>query len=727
MEKNYGFRQRLLEDHQPGLRDDALWKAVSGAVVDDTWEILYPGDAPRVIVNAAEDLRAFFARSLEVYPRLRAVACVNAALANPAGKIILTDADHSPALAPEYEEKGSYRLTVADGIVICGRTGRGTAQGVYYIEQRMGIHRGPVLPLQTVCRCPLFSPRMVHSGFGLDHFPDAHIRAIARSGMDALLIFVKDVDITPQGYVDFNDLIYRAEGYGVDVYAYSYYRSLKHPDDPDARAHYESTYGRLFAECPGFRGVVLVGESVEFPSKDTRTTGRSYRDKKEHPDSRPSPGWFPCYDYPQWVTLVRDIIREKKPDADFVFWTYNWGYVDAEPRVELIRNLPRDISLNVTYEMFEKFNPEEGVQTRCVDYTLFFEGPGQYFVSEAIAAKEQGIALYTMCNTGGLSWDIGVIPYEPAPYQWKRRYDGLLRAHRDWGLRGLMESHHYGFWPSFVSELANASYWEPAQDYETAMREIAARDYGAGNADSVLEVWRLYSDGIRKYVSTNEDQYGPFRVGPAYPLLFQQEAEFPSRPFAHFGGNMICNPMYRYDLSKIKSLQYEMRSLEEMKSLYRQGNELLEGIVRGLEGRQKDVAEHLLALGRFIECCVRTTLHVKQWYLLKCRLLPPEKGRNIWAGGQSGGDVKEAAAEALSPAETLAVVAAMREVAEKEIANTEAAIPLVEFDSRLGYEPSMEYMADAAHLRWKIEMTRRALAELEPIEAEARAALAGNA
>ena len=31
-------------------------------------------------------------------------------------------------------------------------------------------------------------------------------------------------------------------------------------------------------------------------------------------------------------------------------------------------------------------------------------------------------------------------------------------------------------------------------------------------------------------------------------------------------------------------------------------------------------------------------------------------------------------------------------------------IPLVEFDSRLGYEPSMEYMCDRAHIEWKLNL-----------------------
>ena len=46
----------------------------------------------------------------------------------------------------------------------------------------------------------------------------------------------------------------------------------------------------------------------------------------------------------------------------------------------------------------------------------------------------------------------------------------------------------------------------------------------------------------------------------------------------------------------------------------------------------------------------------------------------------------------------------MRDICLRELENAKATIPLVEFDSRLGYEPSMEYMCDAAHLEWKISL-----------------------
>ena len=46
---------------------------------------------------------------------------------------------------------------------------------------------------------------------------------------------------------------------------------------------------------------------------------------------------------------------------------------------------------------------------------------------------------------------------------------------------------------------------------------------------------------------------------------------------------------------------------------------------------------------------------------------------------------------------------------QAEIKNAEATIPLVQADSCLGWEPSMEYIGSEYHLRWKIKQVRQVL------------------
>lgn len=695
-ERNYEFRRRLEAVHKPDRRNLDLKPEIGEAEIGHDWQIVISEQAGPLIHHVAKDLQDYLFVSMHVSVSLRKASDIGEAAAAGERVIVLAAQEELPSLDSRLGKPRSYRVIAsANRIVVCGCDDRGVGQGSYYLEDLMNLREAPFVRARDIYREPLFSPRMAHSGWGLDRYPDAHLSAMAHAGIDAILVFVKDVDLTPEGYQDFNYLVDRAELHGLDVYMYSYMTNRKHPDDPDAEAYYDGTYGKIFEACPRFKGIIFVGESCEFPSKDPNTTGVLRLEwPADQPQKKPSPGWWPCYDYPEWLNLLKKVIRKHNADADIVFWTYNWGWAPEEERLKLIRALPDDITLQVTFEMFEQIK-HEGVTNVCVDYTVSFEGPGRYFSSEAKAASERGIKLHTICNTGGLTWDIGVIPYEPVPYQWARRHAALLKARDDWGLSGLMESHHFGWWPSFVSDITKWTYWSPSPPAEETFAAIARRDFSEEAVPHVLEAWKHWSEGIRCYIPTNEDQYGPFRIGPSYPLMFRKKVRIPASSHAMFGSEIV-SVQYEPAEGARQSLggsrfDAEIRSLERMAALWRQGNACLEEALRLTPDKKLYEGGLLLGLNRFIVHAVQTTIHCKQWWKLKQRL--------------AGESEPSRAGEILDEMEALAL---------QEIANAEAAIPLVNADSRLGWEPSMDYMTDEAHLRWKIAQVRSVLEDEFP-------------
>ncbi|MEF3307907.1 hypothetical protein PV433_03210 [Paenibacillus sp. GYB004] len=696
-ERNYDFRKRLDVVHKPDRRDPDVKAAMSEVEITADWSIVLGGNDSAFIRRIAADLQDYLYTSMNVAIKMEQVPDLAETASSGERVIVLATKETLPEFGASLGKSRSYRIAVTEEkIVLCGFDDRGVGQGSYYLEDLMNLKEAPIVQRQDERREPLFAPRMIHSGYGKDLFPDAHLNALAHAGIDAILVFATDLHMTPGGPLDFNDLIDRADQYGLDVYMYSYLPSRVHPEDPGAEEYYDGTYGRIFQACPRFKGVILVGESCEFPSKDPNTTGVPRRDwPKDKPKTKPSPGWWPCYDYPQWLNLLKKVIRKHTTDVDIVFWTYNWGYAPEEERLKLIRILPQDITLMATFEMFEQYQHVEGVTHRCVDYTASFEGPGVYFASEAQAARERGLRLYTMANTGGLTWDIGVIPYEPIPYQWDRRHTNLIRANRDWGLSGLMESHHFGWWPSFVSDLAKWAYWEPKKPVEDLFAAVARRDFSAEAVPHVLNAWRHWSDGIRDYIPTNEDQYGPFRIGPSYPLTFREKAVIPHDGYVHFILDYHSAGKQEHPLD-FKPINVEIRYLSSMLAKWESGNACLEKAMALIPERKRADAELLLNLNRFIVNCVRTTIHTKEWWKWKQQLFHE------------------------TDSATAAVIAdQMIELAKREIANAEATIPLVEMDSRLGWEPSMLYMTDAEHLQWKLEQVRTMLAnELTAYRAE---------
>ena len=677
-EINYQFRKTMVQAHKPDRRDEKKLPSEEQVVVDGSWVIAIPRNADTVLINAARDLEDYFFVSMGESLRVVYEDEVQ-------GKTIAYSID--PSLA-EF----SYRFSVTDQQVsLCGHNSRAAAQAGYFAEDLMNLEEAPYLQKQSIVRTSLFNPRMVHSGYGLDMYPDDYLRRIVHDGINAILVFVKGADTTPFGYQDFNDLCHRAGNYGIDVYAYSYIPSLFHPEDPEAPAYYEKVYGDLFDSCPHFKGIIFVGESIEFASKDPRSTMIRRLDNIG-PDGKPlvtgkrNPGWFPCYDYPMWLDLVKGVIRKRNPNADIVFWSYNWGWVDEKYRMELDEALPTDITMLATYETCQIVE-RDGIQNRTTDYTLYFEGPGNYFTSEAKKAHERGIRFYSMTNTGGRTWDLGVIPFVPAPYQWFRRYEGMVNAHYNYGLCGTMDSHHYGFTPSFISELAKWAFYTPAVDLDEMLHKVVSRDFAPEFADEVCKAYELFSEGIRHLISTRPDQYSAYRAGPAYPFVLFDDVNFvmKSPSFAHFGGNDIVEPVckdYRIPLNtpeEIAKFDYERKNYAQVSQYYDEGCRILEGIIPQIPEKKQREATCILNIGRFIANAARTAVHMKQWKLYRDQLLETQ-----------GTDRNR-------------LVNDMMALIKSEIENARNTIPLVEFDSRLGFEPSMEYMCDREHLEIKIE------------------------
>lgn len=695
IERHYQFRERLDLVHQTGRRDPAARPEAGEIVLDAGWKIVCAPAADARIVRAGKDLADYFEVSMNLplaFERRKA----------PEARTIRLELDASIGV------ERAYRFTVdADRVTIAGNDPKGVIAGCIHLEDLLNLREAPFLAQASTVRKPLVPLRMVHSGWGIDCFPSEHLNAIAHAGFTAVVIFVTGIDRTNVGPLDINDVIDRAEQYGLDVILYGYLPGFKHPAEPDAREFFERHYTRLFEYYPKARGVMLVGETAEFPSRDPETTGKSYRESVIDgiPDPKPSPGWWPCTDYPAWLGMVCAAVRQAKPDALVIFNTYNWYYAAPALRKRFLDSLPPGVMVQITFEIGREI-VRDGALCQVRDYTISADEPGFYFVSEAEYAHKKGIEILCTANTAGATWDFGVIPYVPVPQQWLRRFASLDHAREAWKVESYYDNHHYGWFPSVVTDLGRMLFWSPRPEGEALLKRLAVRDFGHDAADKVLACWQLWSDAMRDdYVASNEEQYGPLRVGPSYPLIFHpnitrtmggKEIQFPTSPGAHFGWKIIKTLYQPYESLRqspgFLRFPAELRALRRLHAAFEKGLSLLDEARRAAPERKREALDSQINLGRFIASSVLTACHVKEWYLLNAKLL-----------AATGADEANALLDRL---EALALA---------EIANAESAIPLVEADSRLGWEPSMEYVTDAWHLDWKIRQVRTMLeGELRP-------------
>lgn len=670
-EKDYEFKKRLLTIHPENIRDKSLSPTDGEYEIKDGTVICVPYDASDVIMTGAKDFLDYLLTSMDISAMISRKADYNVA---------------AIIIRLEENQAEDYIITFGDVITVTAKNDRGAAQALYCLEDRMSARKAPFISKEEIRHTFMFSPRITQPGEAIFEFSNEHLSQIAHAGMDALIVNVKGVNLTPAGFLDFNRLCYRAAKYGIDVYAYSHLSCDVNPSEKNAQEIYDSIYGTVFKECPQFKGLILVGESIPFRSSDKRTYFRNIYRPTTFPSDLPHPGYWPCTDYPDWLEIIKKSVRKYNENVDIVFWSYNWGFQPEEDRITLINNLPKDVSLLVTYEMYEKI-PREGITEISSDYTISFEGPGSYFTSEAEAAKKNGIRLYAMANTGGQTWDMGVIPYEPVPYQWMKRYKGLRDAQDKWGLCGLLESHHYGFFPSFIGDLSKQAFIKEETSLDESLDRVIKSRFGLKYTDKIKSALKKWSEAITHFTPSDDDQYGAFRVGPSYPFSLVKLRKPPSREYALTGNGLLKNefpagqaqasppPTGRGMLFTLRVCD-EIKSLEKMLVLMKEGVQILDKIPG--ENRNKELS-YLINLGKFICCYVQTGINAKKWFRIRARLLSEERIDEFPA--------------LIESAEKLLL-------AERE--NATEAIDYVRLDSRLGWEPTMDYMCDEKAINWKI-------------------------
>ena len=677
-QNNYDFKSELLVVHKTDIRDKSAVKNKNEFEFFDGISILVKNPESQVIMTALRDFEDYLFTSMNVCSSIKksGTAQVTITLGKNLGKA---------------EGYMGYRITVsADGVLLEGHDERGIAQGLYYLEDLMNIRKAPFIKFGVTERKALFSPRITQSPFGMYEWNDDAFKILAHRGFDAIDLWITDPWTNNRGeYLDIRLIAERAKKYGIDVFVELYAAHSAHPDDDGAQEFYDNLYGTLFDVCPIIKGVTVVGEATNFASRDPRV-GLSPHSKNfidNIPTGKTSPGWFPCSDYPEWIEMIKKAVRKKRADAEILFCSYNWGYQPEEDRIALINKLPTDISLLATWDMFHKFKVGDSVEDIC-DYSLSFEGPGEYFISEASAAKARGIKVYAIANSSGRTWDFGTVPYEPMPEQWIKRYKNMQKAQVELGLTGIIENIHYGFHPSIITDLEKQAFFTPVESLEQTLIKLLERDFGKENAPTVKRATELFSEAITHYVPTNEDQYGGFRTGPAYPLWsgdldglpssIPEQGKAPDRPHAMFGngvyfGKYTLDNEGRNSLSGVRIFD-ELKAVKKVESLMDKGISVLTAIKD-----KNDNLERLILLAIFIRNSCRTVINVKEHFILKQKLTV--------AG------TRKAAARIIDDLEKIIL---------KERENVLDTIPVVELDSRLGWEPSMDYTTDKKGLEWKL-------------------------
>jgi hypothetical protein len=213
-------------------------------------------------------------------------------------------------------------------------------------------------------------------------------------------------------------------------------------------------------------------------------------------------------------------------------------------------------------------------------------------------------------------------------------------------------------------------------------------------------------------VSTNEDQYGPARVGPSYPLFFERWELIPPCPVCGKSVNGEGFPVYTYNLDRTEKLQYETKEYMEMERLFTEGCKVLSGVIAKMEDQKRENAVHILQVAQYIRNNAKTIHRVKRWHYLKGQLGLYVDAVPTWVGGRKNMVDAKKAEKPLVPVENKRpVVEELIAILKAEMENARDTICLVEANSRLGYEKEYGYSCCKEQLLWKMKMAERTLNE----------------
>lgn len=660
-ETNYAFRAQLLNVHHPIECVESAPCSSDEVRLDESWTICPRGDS-EVVHYAAQDLRDSLKRSYGI-----------ALQVGSAGKksIEVAVGSLTNALMSKIEVSRSR-------IRLFGATPRECYQCVCWFEDEMRDRRAAIVKIGMRTYTRLFSPRMTHSGYGIDDFPDEYLDQIVHAGMDSVLLFIADPpNVTRKGREDIAGLVARAARRGIDVWAYVYFyrRAAEcHPLDPNADAWYDEVYGSIVQNAPGLKGLICVGETCGFPSRDPGMGGFWWQPGWEKHSPRLN-GFWPASDWVDWLNQVRRATRQHRKDFEVVFWTYNFIKAPFAERRKLLESLPTDVTLLITWE--RDYGPvvKLGNQIVASDYTISIPGSGKPFREEAAVAHRRGVPLMTMANTGGRTWDCGVAPYLPSPGLWTQRFVDLRQAGRKWGVHSLMENHHYGFMPNVIASFAKYAFLQETEedDLDALLRRMAVREYGEVAAPIVLRAWRQWDHALELHQTGDPDFWGPLRIGSSYPLYFAGE-KMPAPPEGVRWMYMM-NPAQFVD----EVLPGEIMLAETEIAYLKNGVRLLRESASLVSPNCRERFNRMVGVGEFCQHAVETLRNVKRF----------------WRASKAG-DVVE-----------------MRRIVAEERQVALQTLPLVAQDSSLGWEPTMGYVCDERCLQWKLGSLSTLLKRIE--------------
>ncbi len=362
------------------------------------------------------------------------------------------------------------------------------------------------------------------------------------------------------------------------------------------------------------------------------------------------------------------------PEAEAIVW--DWAWPD-EIVPEVLERLTKRNCRIMTISERHVPTCRGGIPAKTGEYSISVVGPGVRATNVWHLAQSAGFKTAAKIQCGA-TWEFAAIPYLPTMDLVARHAFNLANAEVD----GVMLSWSLGCSPS-PNLTAYRDIRRGAKSPEEFLNALALRLYGEKAVPHARAAWTAFSRGFEEfpfYVSTL--YMAPLHVGPANPLYLRPSG---------YAATMVGIPYDRLQ---------EWRSIYPEQTFVDQIAKVAAGFGEGA-GRFDEMVRHCppaLAKG-----AAREAGMFRAAYLHFVSVA--DQARFVMARNRRDA-TKDAAERAAAEAE-------MAKIVRRELATAKALLPLVQADSRIGYECSNHYFYIPQDVREKIVNCRALLAELE--------------
>jgi hypothetical protein len=372
------------------------------------------------------------------------------------------------------------------------------------------------------------------------------------------------------------------------------------------------------------------------------------------------------------VNTIHTAVKSARADAQVVAWDWSWNMHLDPPYAALTDRLGEEVILMGDFERGGVVS-RSGRRLEVEEYSLIYSGPSKRFGGEVkVNAQKRRMWAKLQINT---THELATVANLPLVVSLYRKFSYMRRS----GVRGYMACWNFACAPDTLNVFAVGKLSGSRLDgCERRWLGGLARDYfGRGvDAEGVVRAWYGFMRACYCYPigGGNEFLYwGPLNYALAYPLKlhFDGKAMGPSW-LKHSFGDRLEDSATSYSLPEIAEL------LGKLTARWAGAVRVYEVALARADRRCRASME--LGTAGVAGAAFRSAWNVYRWYLLR-RRRRSEK-----------------------------VTRPQREIIADELANLEAALPLVAADRRLGFHQEAQWgMFSPAAIRKKRSQLRELL------------------